>query len=131
MPMLSSLNVFVFLVQTTISHISFQPTVLRSLSVRMVLTVKCAKFRFFPADFLSLFVPLFWGCWRPAPLRCVWSAAKSLSGVSPANRTCKNELHFKERQRQRMTPWLRECTQRMSAGHGKISFVLRSRPVQT
>lgn len=39
--------------------IFLEPTVLRSLSVRMVLTVKSAKFRFFPADFLSLFVPLF------------------------------------------------------------------------
>lgn len=36
-----------------------EPTILRVLSVRMVLTVKSAKFQFFPADFWSFFVPLF------------------------------------------------------------------------
>lgn len=103
--------------------IFLESTVLRSLSVRMVLTVKSAKFRFFPqisCHFLFLYLELL--VTGASPM-CVVSS-KSLSGVSPA----KNEIHLKKGW---MTPQLRECMQPMSAAHGRISFLLRSRPVQT
>lgn len=102
--------------------ISLQPTALRSLSVRQVLTARSAKFRFFPTGFLSLFVPLF----GAAGDQCVWSAAKASLVFLLETDFVKIEFVLKEGLRQRASPRLREGMCCMSAGPGKIKFLPRS-----
>lgn len=53
-----------------------EPTILRVLSVRMVLTVKFCKVSVLSCRFLVIFCSSIWSCWWPPPLRRVWSAVK-------------------------------------------------------